>query len=314
MDIQKSDEDKLAASEVAPKSFDEFIGDQKIRQNLEQAITKAKEDNRPLDHVLLYGPPGLGKSSLSFLIINAIEDADPIVTTGMKVGQKTFFDLLDGNAKIVFIDEVHIANRKYLESLYPVMDTGMENREDIFKPLSQRKKRPITFILATTEPGKIPQPMRDRCGIQIILDYYSQENLKLITLNAAKKLNTDIPSDGADEIARMARGTPRIAIRLLKRARDWGKALDAHGVRETLAQWGIDEYGLDELDRKYIMTLANLTSSSKGPIGVANLALSLGIDKLMIENSIEPYLSREGWIIRTQRGRILTNKGFNIIK
>ncbi len=303
---------------LRPRSFEEFIGQEKIKDNLKVFIEAAGKRNEPLDHVLFYGPPGLGKTTLSHII--AAELNVHIKTTSGPVLERpgdlaailTNLNDLD----ILFIDEIHRLPRIVEEILYPAME---DYQLDIIigqGPSARTLKLNLprfTLIGATTRTGLLTSPLRERFGIINRLEYYSPEELQKIVLRSSHILKTDINNDAAFEIARRSRGTPRIANRLLRRIRDFAQVKSDGSIgleiaRSSLHSLEVDESGLDEMDRKLLTTI--IEKFNGGPVGIETIAASLREDKETIEDVYEPFLLQEGLIERTPRGRQATRRAY----
>ncbi len=310
------EEDRILAEELRPKKLAEFIGQEKIRENLEVFIESARKRKSPLDHTLLSGPPGLGKTTLAYCISKEM-NAEIIATSGPVIERP--FDLAGilTNLKpmgVLFIDEIHRLPRNVEEYLY----SAMENYEIdllIDKGPGARsvklKLPPFTLIGATTRAGLITGPLRSRFGINIRIDYYPAQEIKEIIERSAKILQIEIKDKGANEIAGRSRGTPRIANRLLKRVRDFAIVkgdgiIDEKISKYALERLDVDEHGLNELDKKIVETIFHKFHNK--PVGIKTLAFAVGEDEGTIEEVYEPFLIREGFIEKTPKGRILTRK------
>lgn len=307
-----TEKERDAENILRPKTFDDYIGQDKVKENLSVYIKAALSRGESLDHVLLYGPPGLGKTTLAHIIAN--EMGVPItVTSGSAIPGKFDLSAILSKLKpneVLFIDEIHRLNSSLEEILYPAME---DYRLDfvVGKGPSATsvniKLEKFTLIGATTKAGNLAAPLRDRFGMQMRLLLYSPEQLKKIVFNSAKKLGTAIEDEAAYEIARRSRGTPRIANRLLKRVRDFAEVLgDGHVTREVtlhaLNVMEVDELGLDAVDKNILTTI--IDKFSGGPVGLDTLASATGEDSVTIEDVYEPYLLQLGFIARTPRGRI----------
>ena len=307
---------------LRPKNLDNFIGQDNLKSNLKTYIESSKKTKNNLDHTILYGPPGLGKTTLAHIIsyeknVNIHSTSGPAFT---KKGD--LVTLLTNLAEddILFIDEIHRLSPIVEETLYPAMEdykcdyiigSGPSAR------VMQISIEKFTLIGATTRLGLLSRPLRDRFGIQMQLDFYNPSDLKNIILLSSKKFNVNIDENAALEIAKRSRGTPRIAIRLLKRIIDFSvvqnlKKISSEIVEDSLKKMRIDSEGLDDMDRKYLRCIA--FDYNGGPVGIETLSASLLEQKDIIEDVIEPYLMQQGLVQRTARGRILSDKGVNHIK
>lgn len=303
---------------VRPRSFEEFVGQDKIKENLRIFIQAAKQRKESLDHVLFCGPPGLGKTTLAHIIAAEI-GADIKVTSGPvleRPGDLAAILTNLGDGDIIFIDEIHRLPRVAEEILYPAME---DYQLDIIigqGPSARSLKLNLprfTLIGATTRTGLLTSPLRDRFGIINRLDFYRPADLEKILLRSANILNTEIKEDAAAEISSRSRGTPRIANRLLRRVRDFaqvkGTGVIEMEISETsLRAMEVDKMGFDEMDRKLLLTL--IEKYSGGPVGLETLASSIREEKDTIEDVYEPYLLQQGFIERTPRGRVATGLAY----
>lgn len=312
-----SGEEELELS-LRPQKLVQYIGQHKVKEKMSIFIEAAKMRNEPLDHVLLSGPPGLGKTTMANIISNEM-GVNIRITSGPAIERPGDLAAILTNLNendVLFIDEIHRLNKSVEEVMYPAME---DYALDIIigKGPSARSIRldlsKFTLIGATTRAGLLTSPLRDRFGVMCSLDYYKTEDLKQIILRSAGIIGIEIDDAGAEEIARRSRGTPRIANRLLKRVRDFaivkGKGvIDFETADKALLMLEIDSIGLDRLDRKILNTIIDFYKG--GPVGVDTLAASIGEERSTIEDVYEPYLMQIGFLSRTPRGRIVTENGF----
>ncbi len=303
---------------LRPKHLDSYIGQPKTKQKLSIFIDAAKMRQEPLDHVLLYGPPGLGKTTLSQIIANEMGVSIKI-TSGPAIERPGDLAAILSNLKpgdVLFIDEIHRLNRIVEEVLYPAMEDFCLDIM-IGKGPAARSVRidlaKFTLIGATTRAGLLTSPLRDRFGVICKLDLYNEDELKAIVTRSADILDIDIDQTAALEIARRSRGTPRIVNRLLRRVRDYSMVkcdgkISVDVARRALGMLEIDDLGLDIVDRKLLLAIAEKFEG--GPVGVDNLAASTGEERATIEDVYEPYLMQIGFIARTPRGRVMLKRAY----
>ena len=318
VDPSPIDRDQIQANDLRPKSLAEYIGQQQLRKRLNVSIGAAKKRGEPLDHLLFHGFPGLGKTTLSQIIAN--EMGTGIKPTSGPVIEKQgdlaaiLTSLQEGD--ILFIDEIHRLNHVVEEILYPAMEDFQLDLIIGQGPGARSIKMELprfTLIGATTRTGLLTPPLRDRFGDILRLEFYSPEELVIIVRRPAKILGLEINEEGALELGRRSRGTPRIANRLLRRVRDFAevhehKIVDRSVADAALKLLNVDEFGLDDMDRTIMLTV--IDKFSGGPIGLETLATSVCEEKTTLEDVYEPYLIQSGFLSRTQRGRVATIKAY----
>lgn len=312
------EEDRELEPKLRPATLESYIGQESVKENMRVFIQAAKQRKEALDHVLLYGPPGLGKTTLSNIIANEM-DVNIKTTSGPAIERPgdmaaVMNSLNEGD--ILFIDEIHRLNRMIEEILYPAMEDFVIDIM-IGKGPGARSVRldlpRFTLIGATTRIGLLTAPLRDRFGVVQRLEPYSVENLKIILKRSAAVLQVEMEEGGAEEIARRSRGTPRLANRMLKRVRDFAQVRYDGVITEEVARFAldlldIDKVGLDQTDRKMLLTM--IEKFGGGPVGLDTLAASINEESETIEDVYEPYLLQLGYIQRTPRGRVVTRLGY----
>ncbi len=319
VEVEKVSFDEAYEKSLRPQNLNEYIGQEQITKNLKVFIKAAKKRKESLDHILFFGPPGLGKTTLANIIANEMESNLKTISAPMleKSGDLAAIltNLEDGD--ILFIDEIHRLKASIEEVLYSAME---DFRLDIVigsGPAAQTIKLDVakfTLIGATTRAGMLSSPLRDRFGMSFRLNFYNHKELSEIIKLASKKLNKNIEQSAAVEIAKRSRGTPRIALRLLKRVRDFAEIKDEKTIthnttKYALDELGINEYGFDELDIKFLSLLAK----AKKPLGLSTIAAALSEDEGTIEDVIEPFLIANGFIEKTPKGRVATKKTYEIL-
>lgn len=311
-------EEDIVDESIRPQSLNEYVGQNEVKENIRVFIEAAKMRNEPLDHVLLYGPPGLGKTTLAHIIANEL-GSTLRTSSGPAIEKSGDLAAVLSNLEpgdVLFIDEIHRMPKFIEEILYPAMEdfeldivVGSEGASRSIKI----DLPPFTLVGATTRAGDISSPLRDRFGIVSKLNYYSEEELVGIIKRTSKVLDMEITDDAAKELARRSRKTPRIANRLFKRVRDFASVIgdgiiDINITNEALTRLKVDKYGLDQIDIEYLTTLINKFNG--GPVGVETIASAIGEEVSTLEDVVEPYLMQEGFIKRTQRGRVATDKAY----
>lgn len=315
---QVEEEDIPVETSLRPQTLDDYIGQQKAKQNLKIYIEAAKQRKESLDHVLFYGPPGLGKTTLAGIIANEM-GTHLKITSGPAIAKPGEMAAILSNLQegdVLFVDEIHRLNRQVEEVLYPAMEdyaidvmigkgaTARAIRLDLPK---------FTLVGATTRAGLLSAPLRDRFGVVHHMEFYSVEELQTIVLQSAKKLGVEVEPEGAFELARRSRGTPRLANRLLKRVRDFAEVKYDGKITKDVAAFAldlleVDTYGLDQNDRNILMTI--IEKFGGGPVGLETLAASIGEDSGTIEDVYEPYLVKIGFVNRTPKGRVATELAY----
>ena len=313
-----TEEEKKTETNLRPQFLSDYIGQEKIKSTLKVFIDAAKSRGEALDHVLFYGPPGLGKTTLCGIIANEM-GVHMKVTSGPAIEKPgemaAILNSLQEN-DVLFVDEIHRLNRQVEEVLYPAME---DYAIDIMigKGAGARSIRlnlpKFTLVGATTRAGMLTAPLRDRFGVVNRLEFYTDEELKTIVLRSAKVLNVEIEEEGALELARRSRGTPRLANRLLKRVRDFAQVKYDGEINKKVANYAldlldVDKYGLDHIDRGILLTM--IEKFQGGPVGLDTLAAAVSEDAGTLEDVYEPYLLKNGFIQRTPRGRVVTELAY----
>ena len=321
-DIHQNFEEERVEFTLRPQTLDEYIGQKTVTDNLKVFITATTLRGEPLDHVLFYGPPGLGKTTLANIIAKEL-GVDIRITSGPSIEKAGDLAAILTNLNdndVLFIDEIHRLNRSVEEVLYSAMaDFALDII--IGKGPSAKSIRielpPFTLIGATTRAGLLSAPLRDRFGVSHKMEYYNIDEIKSIIIRGAKILGVKISEEGAIEISKRSRGTPRIANILLKRVRDYCEikgngTIDKLSAKNALDMLGVDSSGLDELDRNIINSI--IENYDGGPVGIETLSLLLGEDRRTLEEVYEPYLVKIGFLKRTNRGRVVTPKAYQHFK
>lgn len=314
----RKNEDIRYEMKVRPRTFNEFVGQEKIISNLKIFARAAKERREPLDHILLSGPPGLGKTTLANIIANELQ-VNIFVSSGPAIEKKgDLAGLLTNlnNNDVLFIDEIHRLNAAVEENLYPAMEDfhfDIIIGEGAHARIVNLPLKPFTLIGATTRAGLLSSPLRDRFGYVETLDFYNADDLKKIIVRSARILNIEIEEEAALEIAKRSRGTPRIANRLLRRVRDFAQVkqkmiIDNEISDFALNQLGVDRLGLDKMDYRILECI--IDKFGGGPVGIETISAAIGEEKDTIEEVYEPYLIQSGFLSRTPRGRVATSLAY----
>lgn len=314
----QEDEREQAERSLRPQRLSEFIGQERVKDQMALFLRAARERREVLDHVLFYGPPGLGKTTLAGIIAREM-DTELRMTSGpafQNTAELVSILSSDERSRCLFIDEIHRLSRIVEEHLYPAMEDFVVELVVDKGPAARHYHLPLdpfTLIGATTRAGMITPAMRSRFGIVLHLDFYPPEELETIVHRSATILGVDVEEDGAREIARRSRGTPRVANRLLRRVRDVAQVertprIDRKIARQALRLLGVDELGLESLDRQYLECLVGTFEG--GPVGISTLAVSLGEESDTLEDMVEPFLVQQGLVKRTPRGRAASRRAF----
>jgi len=314
---QRLPEDQQVEQTLRPTRWDDYVGQDKVKDNLRVFIQGARARNEALDHVLFYGPPGLGKTTLAYIIASEL-GVNIRPTSGPVVERPDLAAILSNlrERDVLFIDEIHRLNPTVEETLYPAME---DYKLDLIigqGPSAQTYTLTLphfTLIGATTRAGLLTSPLRDRFGVIQRLDFYTEEDLLKIVTRSAAILNVSITPDGAAELAKRSRGTPRVANRLLRRVRDFAQVLgdgtiDQRVAHDALNRLDVDDRGFDEMDRRILQTI--IEKFSGGPVGIETLAVAVGEEKDTIEDMYEPFLIQLGFLARTPRGRTATRLAY----
>jgi len=318
IDPAAAEDEGALENSLRPPKLADYVGQDKVKSNLAIFIEAARKRRESLDHVLLYGPPGLGKTTLAYIIAREL-GVDIKVTSGPVIERPGDLAAILTNLhehEVLFIDEIHRLSHVVEEILYPAME---DFHIDILigqGPSARSMKLDIpkfTLVGATTRAGSLTSPLRDRFGMHFRLEFYSPQELAVILARSASILNVKLTADGARELAHRARGTPRIANRLLKRVRDYAEVkgdgtIDGDLARRALDAFEVDQKGFDQMDRKLLLTL--IEKFNGGPVGVESLAAAIGEERVTIEDVYEPYLIQEGYLQRTARGRVACAKAY----
>ena len=316
---QSGTEDRAFDRALRPQLIGDFVGQNSVKEQMQIFVEAARKRHEPLDHTLIFGPPGLGKTTLAHIVANEMEVG--LKTTSGPVIEKAgelvaFLSNLEEN-DVLFIDEIHRLSASVEEILYPAME---DFRIDIVIGEGPAARsipytlKPFTLIGATTRAGLLTSPLRDRFGIVHRLEFYAVEELTEIVTRSGQRLDVKVDAEGALEIARRARGTPRVANRLLRRVRDYAEVradgiVSAETADAALELLNVDEEGIDAMDRKLLLTI--LEKFSGGPVGLDSLAAAIGEERDTIEDVVEPYLIQQGYMMRTPRGRVVTERAYH---
>ncbi len=318
IETQVQEEDLKIEKSLRPQTLEDYIGQKKAKENLKVYIEAAKQRGEALDHVLFYGPPGLGKTTLAGIIANEM-GTHMKITSGPAIGKPGEMAAILSNLQngdVLFVDEIHRLNRQVEEVLYPAMEDYVIDIL-IGKGAAARSIRldlpEFTLVGATTRAGLLSAPLRDRFGVVHHLEFYTVEELKTILLHSAQTLGVDIEEEGAFELARRSRGTPRLANRLLKRVRDFAEVKYDGRITKEVAAFAldlleVDKMGLDQNDRNLLLLI--IEKFAGGPVGLDTLAAAIGEDAGTIEDVYEPYLVKNGFINRTPKGRVVTDLAY----
>ena len=316
---QSGTEDRVFDRALRPQLIGDFVGQNSVKEQMQIFVEAARKRHEPLDHTLIFGPPGLGKTTLAHIVANEMEVG--LKTTSGPVIEKAgelvaLLSNLEEN-DVLFIDEIHRLSASVEEILYPAME---DYRIDIVIGEGPAARsipytlKPFTLIGATTRAGLLTSPLRDRFGIVHRLEFYAVEELTEIVTRSGQRLDVKVDAEGALEIARRARGTPRVANRLLRRVRDYAEVradgiVSAETADAALELLNVDEEGIDAMDRKLLLTI--LEKFSGGPVGLDSLAAAIGEERDTIEDVVEPYLIQQGYMMRTPRGRVVTERAYH---
>ncbi|MEC7838012.1 MAG: Holliday junction branch migration DNA helicase RuvB [Chloroflexota bacterium] len=316
-EVFSDNSENIDSNILRPKSFEEYVGQEKIKESLSIAVKASKKRDEALDHVLFYGPPGLGKTTLSYIISNQIE-SNFIHTSGPALERPADAVGLLSNLSskdVLFIDEIHRIPKSVEEYLYSAMEdfrVDFITGSGAFAKTINLRLENFTLVGSTTRPGLLSSPLRDRFGLSYHLDYYDEKDLSDIITRSSKLMDLKINKESAIEIAKRSRGTPRIANRLLRRVRDYVevkniKKFTIKVINESLEIEGVDPLGLDRLDRQYLNIICK--NYQGGPVGIDAISASLNEDQATLSDVVEPFLLKIGFIIRTSQGRKITKEG-----